>query len=88
MIMMFYSKKDLMELYDISYNTVKRTIAACGLDTSRVVYTEQEIVTRFKRARKLFREGYYSRDVRQFFEQKPIEELLPPPGSSHTSHDG
>ncbi|WP_186375962.1 hypothetical protein [Hyella patelloides] len=53
-----------------------------------MVYTEQEIVTRFKRARKLFREGYYSRDVRQFFEQKPIEELLPPPGSSHTSHDG
>ena len=48
-----YTKKELEEMFSISKNTVYDTIKACGLDTAKSAYTEEEIQTRFAPARKL-----------------------------------
>jgi hypothetical protein len=45
------TKKDLQERFGISLNTVRKTLEACGLDTSKSEYTEEEIRDRFEVAR-------------------------------------
>ena len=47
------SKKELQEKYDISLNTVRKTLEVCGLDTSRAEYTEEEINDMFDVARRM-----------------------------------
>ncbi|NEO33485.1 MAG: hypothetical protein F6K36_24285 [Symploca sp. SIO3C6] len=49
-------KKDLQERYGITLNTVRQTLEACGLDTSRQEYTEAEITERFEVARRMITE--------------------------------
>jgi hypothetical protein len=66
---MVYSKKDLESIFGISDNTVYKTLKACGLDTSRTEYTDEEIETRFRVARKLLGSGQYTyKDVERHFE--------------------
>ena len=48
-----YTKKELVDKFGICKNTVYDTIKACGLDTSKTRYTEEEIQTRFAPARAL-----------------------------------
>ena len=50
------SKKDLQERFGISLNTVRKTLEACGLDTARCEYTEEEINERFDVARQMLTE--------------------------------
>jgi len=52
-----YSKKELEEMFSISKNTVYDTLKACGLDTGKTRYTEEEIQTRFAPARTLLESG-------------------------------
>jgi hypothetical protein len=50
------SKKELEKRYDISFNTVRKTLEVCGLDTSRAEYTEEEINDMFDVARRMLTE--------------------------------
>lgn len=67
-----FTKKDLEAIYHIADTTVVRTLKACGLDTGRRVYTEREITTRFEPARKLFKLGFTSKNIQEYFNQKDI----------------
>lgn len=64
------TKKDLAERYHISHNTVTDTLKACGLDTSKRSYTEEEITERFDVARKLFDAGKTSKEIEAYFSMK------------------
>ena len=50
------TKKDLANQFGISLNTVRETLKACGLDTSKSEYTEEEISNRFEVARTMLTE--------------------------------
>ncbi len=45
------TKKELVHRYSITLSTVRKTLEACGLDTSRAEYTQEEIVEKFDPAR-------------------------------------
>lgn len=50
------TKKELANRFNISLNTVRKTLEACGLDTSKAEYTEEEIRDRFEVARTMLTE--------------------------------
>jgi MoxR-like ATPase len=47
------TKKELASRFSLSLNTVRKTLEACGLDTSKAEYTEEEVIERFEVARKM-----------------------------------
>jgi hypothetical protein len=81
---MSITKRALGERFNLSHNTVRDTLEACGLDTSRRDYTEEEIEQYFIPARKLIEEGASYKEVAEKFGGRearhegshPQEELL------------
>lgn len=72
----FYTKKDLQAEHEISDVTVISTMQACGLNTKKKKYTQEE-VDRFQLARDLFNEGKTQKEVEEYFaslEQQAFEE--------------
>lgn len=61
------TKKDLEQQFQISDNTVYKTLKACGLDTSKEDYTESEIENYFQVAREMLDAGKRYKDVEQYF---------------------
>ena len=61
------TKKDLEQQFEISDNTVYKTLKACGLDTGKEEYTEEEIENYFKVAREMLDAGKRYKDVEQYF---------------------
>lgn len=52
-----FNKKQLAEFYEISINTVRMTLQACGLPTADEFYSSSDIEYRFHAARVLLTEG-------------------------------
>jgi hypothetical protein len=50
------TKKELANQFNLSLNTVRKTLEACGLDTAKSEYTDDEIRDRFELARKMLSE--------------------------------
>lgn len=67
------TKKDLEQQFGISDNTVYKTLKACGLDTSKEEYTEEEIENYFKVARDILSSGKKYKDVEQYFGLADVE---------------
>jgi pentatricopeptide repeat protein len=67
---MSITKKQLQERYDLSDNTVYKTLKACGLDTAKTAYTEEEIEERFVKARGILDGGGTYQEVENFFSIK------------------
>ena len=61
------NKKDLEQQFGISDNTVYKTLKACGLDTSKEDYSEEEIQNNFQVAREMSGSGKRYKDVEQHF---------------------
>ena len=61
------SKKDLEQQFGISDNTVYKTLKACGLDTAKENYSEEEIENYFKVARDILSSGKRYKDVEEYF---------------------
>lgn len=62
------TKKELEARFEISINTVRETLKACGLDTAKEDYTEEEITNYFQEARRLKQEeGLSYADIAQKF---------------------
>ena len=61
------TKKDLEQQFEISDNTVYKTLKACGLDTAKENYSEEEIESYFKVAREMLSAGKKYKDVEQYF---------------------
>ena len=64
------SKKKLQEKYSLSHNTVTETLKACGLDTSKREYSEEDINTFFLPARAMLDEGKTYDDIKAAFSQR------------------
>lgn len=62
-------KKQLQEQYNLSHNTVTETLKACGLDTSKREYSDEEINTLFLPARAMLDEGKTYDDVKAALSQ-------------------
>ena len=52
-----FNKKQLAEFYEISLNTVRMTLQACGLPTAAEFYSASDVEHRFHTARVLLTEG-------------------------------
>ena len=61
------TKKDLEQQFEISDNTVYKTLKSCGLDTSKEDYSSEEIENYFKVAREILDAGKRYKDVEQYF---------------------
>ena len=61
------NKKDLEKKFGISDNTVYKTLKACGLDTSREEYSDEEIENQFFVARQMLDSGKRYKDVEAYF---------------------
>ncbi|MDJ0633711.1 MAG: hypothetical protein QNJ34_11040 [Xenococcaceae cyanobacterium MO_188.B29] len=61
------NKKDLEQQFGISDNTVYKTLKACGLETSKEDYSDEEIENHFKVAREMISNGKRYKDVEQHF---------------------
>ena len=61
------TKKDLEQQFEISDNTVYKTLKACGLDTAKEEYSDEEIENYFKVAREMLDAGKKYKDVEQYF---------------------
>lgn len=69
------SKKELEQRFKIADTTVYRTLKACGLDTARVNYTEEEIQLLFIPARHLFQGGKTFKQVKATFALKSVTSI-------------
>ena len=78
------TKKDLEQQFQISDNTVYKTLKACGLDTSKEDYTEEEIENYFQVAREMLSAGKRYKDVEQYFGLADVE----PTETNQSSHEG
>lgn len=78
------TKKDLEAQFELSDNTVYKTLKACGLDTARQEYTEEEINDLFKPARRMIDEGQTLQQVTAWAKKKKREEGAE--GVSSASH--
>lgn len=77
------TKKNLAKQFNITGNTVTKTLKASGLDTSKETYTEEE-VERFAVARKLLDTGNYNyKDIEQHFDVRSANSNGN--GNEHTS---
>ena len=61
------TKKDLEQQFEISDNTVYKTLKACGLDTAKEDYSTEEIENYFKVARDILSSGKRYKDVEEYF---------------------
>lgn len=88
------TKKELEERYKLSLNTVRKTLEACGLDTSLEDYTEEDIQNRFEVARRMITEEQKSyREVAVHFgvegrEDSENNPMPPPPNGTGNGHKG
>lgn len=64
------TKKDLESKFDLSANTVYKTLQCCGLDTSNKQYSDEEIEQYFVPARKMLDAGKTYSDVESYFGTK------------------
>jgi hypothetical protein len=75
------TKKELEGRFKLSATAVYETLKACGLDTSRREYTEEEIQARFIPARHMLEQNKKLTDVRNYFavtdEQASAGQFLP-----------
>ncbi len=82
------NKKDLEQRFGISDNTVYKTLKACGLDTAKEDYSDEEIENHFKVARDMISNGKRYKDVEQHFgisnkaEEQPEQPQQSSPSSS------
>ncbi len=67
------TKKELEERYNLSDNTVYKTLKACGLDTSKTSYSEEEIKDRFEKARGILEAGGTYKDVEDCFSMRQAQ---------------
>ena len=67
------TKKDLQQQYDISLNTVRRTLLAIGVSTNFRTYSAEELEN-FDQARQLFEAGLSAQKVTEVF-QSPIKQI-------------
>lgn len=77
------SKKELAARYDICDNTVYETIKACGMDTSKRDYDEEEIQERFDVARKMFNAGKKGKEIERYFALKDASQRTKAQGSAY-----
>lgn len=87
------TKKELEDRYQISLNTVRKTLEACGLNTSLEEYTEEDIQNRFEVARRMINEEQKSyKEVAAHFGVEgggdADEHLPPPPNGTGNGHSG
>lgn len=68
----FYSKKELSIRFNISYNSVYRTLKVCGLSTTKRRYSADEVTLFFAPARNLFNSGKTRKEVAEYFKQKAL----------------
>ena len=61
------TKKDLERQFEVSDNTVYKTLKACGLNTSKEEYTQEEIENCFKVARDMIGAGKRYKDIERYF---------------------
>ncbi len=61
------NKKDLEQQFGIADTTVYKTLKACGLDTSREDYSDEEIENQFFVARQMLDSGKRYKDVEAYF---------------------
>ena len=78
------TKKDLEQQFQISDNTVYKTLKACGLDTSKEDYSDEEIENYFQVAREMLSAGKRYKDVEQYFGLADVE----PTETNQSSHEG
>ena len=64
------TKKDLESKFNLSANTVYKTLQCCGLDTSSKQYSDEEIEQHFVTARKMLDAGKTYNDVEEYFGTK------------------
>lgn len=64
------TKKDLESKFDLSANTVYKTLQVCGLGTSNKQYSEEEIEQYFVPARRMLDAGKTYTDVEEYFGTK------------------
>ena len=64
------TKKDLESKFNLSANTVYKTLQCCGLDTSSKQYFDEEIEEHFVVARKMLDAGKTYNDVEEYFGTK------------------
>lgn len=64
------TKKDLESKFNLSANTVYKTLQCCGLDTSSKQYSDEEIDQHFVTARKMLDAGKTYNDVEEYFGTK------------------
>ena len=82
------TKKDLANQFGISLNTVRETLKACGLDTSKAEYTEEEVSNSFAVARTMLKEEQKSySEVAETFGVVMNDELSLPSSSESPSSD-
>lgn len=81
------TKKELESRFNLSDNTVYKTLKACGLDTKKTDYSEAEIDEYFIPARKMLDENKTLQDVQQWALEKRAKEsgARSPSGSSKAS---
>ncbi len=65
-----FTKKDLEEKYNVSDNTVYKTLQVCGLDTRKQEYSQEEIDEFFAPARKMLDSGKKYKEVKEYFHLK------------------
>ena len=61
------TKKELKDRFQITENTVNKTLRACGLDISSEEYSEEEIEKFFAPAREMISQGQKYKDVEEHF---------------------
>lgn len=72
-----FTKKDLETLYDLSANTVYKTLQSCGLSTTIEQYDYDQIATYFHAAREMLTRGMNHKDVAKHFGQGSKTEQPP-----------
>lgn len=65
-----YSKKALEEKFNVSDNTVYKTLQVCGLGTKKQEYSEEEIANFFVPARTMLDAGKTYKEVKEYFHMK------------------
>ncbi|MBW4635236.1 MAG: hypothetical protein KME30_26080 [Iphinoe sp. HA4291-MV1] len=65
-----YTKKDLEAKFNLSDNTVYKTLQVCGLSTGKQEYTHEEIENYFLPARQMLDAGKKYKQVKEYFALK------------------
>ncbi|MCU0552540.1 MAG: hypothetical protein MUC48_24675 [Leptolyngbya sp. Prado105] len=79
-----FTKKDLQDLYELSPNTIYKTIASCGLSTAAEQYSLQEISENFHDARLMIAAGRNYKQVAAHFSSGNHVQPEEPNATGHT----